>query len=369
LRLRITKVDEYQFLTCFKYSLWGSRSARFKDWQKGDYLAFIVDKALAGYAEVSGEPFRSNERVWNNGLFPWRIPIKFQHILTKNQRIPILGEIRDILISVWGNRYGWGILNQRVLGNSPAEKIIASFRERPNNLIQTESSIEYLLQEAKQQREISSAKKKSSKISQKTETEPALERFVSEEEDSTHSQAQNALIKLGRITGCSVWIASNDRNRSFRGKTLGNDCLKQLPNLGLSDEATRRISLIDIIWIKQNAPVCAFEVETTTSIYSGLLRMADLLSVVPALNVKLYIVAPRERQDRVHSELTRPIFRKIGLNDFCKFIPLEELTILLSKVEGFGGHIQPTIVDKIAIGFGEEIWTVAADCLVVICAP
>jgi hypothetical protein len=212
-----------------------------------------------------------------------------------------------------------------------------------------------LLQEAKQQREISSAKKKSSKISQKTETEPALERFVSEEEDSTHSQAQNALIKLGRITGCSVWIASNDRNRSFRGKTLGNDCLKQLPNLGLSDEATRRISLIDIIWIKQNAPVCAFEVETTTSIYSGLLRMADLLSVVPALNVKLYIVAPRERQDRVHSELTRPIFRKIGLNDFCKFIPLEELTILLSKVEGFGGHIQPTIVDKIAIGFGEEI--------------
>ena len=26
--------------------------------------------------------------------------------------------------------------------------------------------------------------------------------------------------------------------------------------MGLNDEATRKISLIDIIWVKQNAPVC-----------------------------------------------------------------------------------------------------------------
>lgn len=83
--------------------------------------------------------------------------------------------------------------------------------------------------------------------------------------------------------------------------------------------------------------------------------MSDLITLVPALKVKLYIVAPKERQDKVGSELTRPTFKHIGLNDFCKFIPLEELNDLLSKVKDFGGHIQPTIVDKIAIGFGEEI--------------
>jgi len=136
---------------------------------------------------------------------------------------------------------------------------------------------------------------------------------------------------------------------------LGEGCLKSLPNLGLSEEATRRISLIDIIWIRQNAPVCAFEVETTTSIYSGLLRMADLLSVVPALNIKLFIIAPNERQEKVMSELTRPTFRKIGLNDFCKFIPMEELDNLLHRVEGLQGHIQPTILDTIAIEVEEEI--------------
>jgi hypothetical protein len=212
-----------------------------------------------------------------------------------------------------------------------------------------------LLLEAKQERKIVSAKKKPKIKPERKEVQPSLEIFTTEEEESIHSQAQSALTELGRITGCSVWIAPNDRNRSFRGKTLGEECLRQLPNLGLSEEATRRISLIDIIWIKQNAPVCAFEVETTTSIYSGLLRMSDLLSVVPALNVKLFIVAPRERQGRVKAELTQPTFQKIGLNDFCKFIPTEELDKLLSKIEGFGGHIHPTIVEKVAIGFGEEI--------------
>ena len=355
MRLRITKVDEYQFLTCLKHSLWGSRSARFKDWREGDYLAFIVDKTLAGLAQVAGKPFRSEEQVWDNDVFPYRIPIKFTHGFAKGQRIPLLGEVRDALILAWGHRYGWGILNQQVLEDPVAEIIVKVIHSRPNNLTQIELSLEQLLQEAKQEREIASMKKKPRVVSERKEIQPPLEKFASEEEESLHSQAQSALIKLGRITGCSVWIAPNDRNRLFRGKILGDECLKQLPNLGLSDEATRKISLIDIIWIKQNAPVCAFEVETTTSVYSGLLRMSDLLSVVPALNVKLYIVASRERQDRVKTELTRPTFQRIGLNDFCKFIPIEELNGLLSKVEGLGGHIHPTIVDKIAIGFGEEI--------------
>ena len=254
------------------------------------------------------------------------------------------------MVSKWGNRYGWGILNQQLITDSTAEKLIGAFASRPNSLAQTESSLEQFLQEADQQRKNKSPIKKV-KISSLKDVDIPLEKYATEEEDSTHSKAQGALITLGIITGCQVWVASNDRNRSFNGKTLGNQCLKQLPNMGLSDEAARKISLIDIIWVKQNSPVCAFEVETTTSIYSGILRMSDLLSLVPAINIKLYIVAPRERQDKVGNELTRPTFREIGLNDKCKFIPLEELNGLLAKVEDFGGHIQPTIIDKIAIGF------------------
>ena len=38
------------------------------------------------------------------------------------------------------------------------------------------------------------------------------------------------------------------------------------------------IELIDVLWLDGNAIVAAFEIESTTSIYSGLLRMSDLLA-------------------------------------------------------------------------------------------
>ena len=354
MRLRITKVDEYQFLTCLKNSLWGSKSARFKDWQEGDYLAFIVNKELAGFATISGKPFYSSEVVWDNGLFPYRIPIKFGHLLKKEQRVPILGEVRDVLTSAWGPSYGWGILNQCIIQGNQAEALTKTISARSNTLSQMESELPTLLTEAKQERETSAnkpnivQKPRHEKPPQKTE-EAELEK-----ETSLHSQAENALIRLGKATGCSVCIASNDRNRIFQGKSLGEECLRNLPSFGLNEEAVRRISLIDIIWTIKNSPVCAFEVETTTSVFSGLLRMSDLLSVVPSLKINLYIIAPKNRQDKVKSEITRPTFQKIGLNEYCKFIPIEELSKLLSRVEGLQGHIQPTIIDTIATGFEEE---------------
>ena len=180
------------------------------------------------------------------------------------------------------------------------------------------------------------------------------ERAESKRDASAHTKAQSELIALGRITGCTVWIASNDRGRAYGGENPADDCLKKLPGMGLSDEATKRISLIDVIWVNQNAPVCAFEVETSTSIYSGLLRMSDLLAVVPALNIQIYIVAPRERQGKVLGELARPTFRKIGLSEYCRYIPCEDLSDLIAKVKGLGGHVQPSILDTIAVSLEDE---------------
>ncbi|MDA2912910.1 hypothetical protein MYX77_02930 [Acidobacteriia bacterium AH_259_A11_L15] len=356
MRLRLTKVDEFQFLTCFQHQLWGSRSARFKDWKPKDYLVIIVDKAIAALAEVSDPPFLSKERIWDNGLFPHRIPIKFPHAILPENRPPILGEIRDALTSTWGPKYGWGILNQNLLEESAAQTIIKSIRSRPNDIAKTRSELTELLAQAKQQRD--AIGKTKAKVSRPRPTQIPLEVAEptgSRDEVSAHTRAQEALIRLGAITGCSVWIATNDRNKIYRGKRLGHSCLRSLPNLGLNEEATSRISLIDVIWIRQNAPLCAFEVETTTSVYSGLLRMADLLALVPALNIKLFIVAPKERQNKVMTELARPTFQKIGLSDFCRFVPTEKLEDMLQKVSALAGHIQPSIVDSITIQLEEEV--------------
>jgi hypothetical protein len=359
MRLRLTKIDECQFLTCLKYGLWGSKSARFKTWQEADRLAFIVDKSLAALAEVTGRAFESKEKVWDNGLFPHRIRLKFLHVLQPKDRPQILGEIRDALTKQWGPRYGWAVLNQQVLESPIADVIAKAITLKTNALQYYQQNLNDRLEEATIKREILAKNK--SRRGRPSKKSLIVEKIVlkdeiheSKRDSSAHTKTQSDLVTLGRTTGCSVWIASNDQGRSYGGKQFADVCIKKLPGMGLSDEAARRISLIDVIWINQNAPVCAFEIETSTSIYSGLLRMSDLLAVVPALNLHIYIVAPHERQNKVLAELGRPTFRKIGLSEYCRYIPSEALSELMARVKGFGGHIQPSILDTIAIPLEDE---------------
>lgn len=365
MRLRLTKVDEFQFLTCVKNEVWGSNSARFSDWQIGDLLAIIVDKQIAGIAEVSGVPFRSEKIVWDNGIFSFRIPIKFNHLFDKQHRPQILGNIRDALINAWTTRYGWGILNQYLLDEINAEIIVKEIIGRVSQNSEIVQNIDSLLVDAKQNRvektsKISSGKrgrpKKSAVIIETiSKPETIIENDpLTKHEESLHSKAQYILSRIGQITGCKSFIASNDRKRRFNNIELSTLTLPVLPNLGLNKDATDRISRIDVIWLRQNAAMCAFEVETSTSIYSGLLRMSDLLAVIPNLNIKLYIVAQRDRENKVLSELARPTFRKIGLNDYCEFISIEDLEALLAKIENLSGHIQPSILDTVAIGLDDE---------------
>lgn len=54
-----------------------------------------------------------------------------------------------------------------------------------------------------------------------------------------------------------------------------------------------------------------FEVESTTSLYSGILRMTDFVTRVPKFAVDLYIIAAEDDADRVRKERTRPTFETV----------------------------------------------------------
>jgi hypothetical protein len=370
-RLRVTKIDEFQFLTCLKHGLWGSNSARFKDWKIGDLLVLLVENSVAGLATVSGPPFRSSTTVWDNGLFPHRIPMGFLHATLPANRIRVLGEVRDTLVLGFpvGGGWGLGILNQRLMDAAAAEKLVGFIGAAPNDVAQMRDELDALLASAKLKRDAKLTKKTvpvdkpapvsaptqmSSKAAAALADEHAEPEAIGTEAESLHLTAQALLIELGRTVGCSVWVASNDKSKSLAGKPLGLDCLTALPSMGLSGEATKAIGLIDVIWLRKNAPVAAFEVEATTSVHSGLLRMSDLVELVPALRMDLYIVAPRERQAKVLRELARPTFRRIGLSDICRFVALDDLVALLKKLEGLKGFVQPEIIDTIAIALPEQ---------------
>jgi len=57
--------------------------------------------------------------------------------------------------------------------------------------------------------------------------------------------------------------------------------------------------------------VSAYEVEKSTSIYSGILRLSDLaLKLSKSENVSLYLVAPEQREKDIITQLKRPAFIK-----------------------------------------------------------
>lgn len=141
-----------------------------------------------------------------------------------------------------------------------------------------------------------------------------------------HSHIQWLLATIGRSLGCKVWIASNDHRRSWQGETLGSLSEPDLPGyLGLDRETYKIIKLIDVIWLQGRRVAAAFEVEKSTQIFSGLLRMSDLLAVAPNLNFPLYIVAPERRMEKVRRELQRPTFQTLGLHEQCGFFSFEDL--------------------------------------------
>ena len=358
-RVRLTTVDELQMLTCVGRSLWGSKSARFKEWRPGDCLVIVVDKAFAALGRVVGPSFQSNEPVWDNGIFPNRIPVEFGDVILPEHRPPILGHVRDALASSFpAGGYGLAMLNQLLLPPEAAAAVLETFQSAPNDQDYIASNAPQLAEMARALRE---RKRPSSRLSVSPtpavgpSVEPLADEDTGTADDTLHSRIQHELIQLGRACGCAVWIASNDRNRLYDGEPLGKNCLSMLPNLGgLSPQASKRIGLIDILWLSRDVPVCAFEVETTTTITSGLLRMSDLLASLPMINMKLFIVAPVSRQARALELLRGPTFERIGLKDFCRVVTAEDLHSLVTKVGDLKGHVQHTVVETIAMAAEDD---------------
>lgn len=143
-------------------------------------------------------------------------------------------------------------------------------------------------------------------------------------------QIQGLLARIGEEMGFDIWLPNPDRARVAK-VWQPRDPRSLLTTLPLSYDRTTlsTISLIDIIWIKNKRSIArAFEVEHTTSIYSGILRMADLVALQPDISIKLHIVAPLDRQEKFATEIRRPVFSFMtngSLSDMCTFISYDDV--------------------------------------------
>jgi type II restriction enzyme len=135
---------------------------------------------------------------------------------------------------------------------------------------------------------------------------------AAQDADHSHSQVQAWLRDLGLALGYGVWMASNDRGRAWSGGRLGDGCLGTLPAAIEESAGADAVRLIDVLWLDgEGAVVGAFEVEHSTSIHSGIVRLLDL-ALGTTLARGLFLVAPDGRQGEVAAQLRRPAFSRVA---------------------------------------------------------
>lgn len=337
----------------------GFRESRWSTVQKvkpGDYLLCYLTGVMRfiGVLEVTSKPYKDESHIWSYTTFPCRMNVKVIVNLTPETAIPILS-LRDEL-SIFRNLKSPNAWTGMLRG-SPMRWSEADGEIIVNALQKAEANpISRPVDQKKLGRKPPAFKAKFGQVTippsdEVEEEEEIAEEVVISHEINAHTNTQFSLLKLGKEMGFDIWVARNDRNRMINGKKL-SDHFKLMEALPLQfDEATNKtIEYIDVLWLKRNAIVAAFEVESTTSIYSGLLRMSDLIAMQPNLNIPLYLVAPDERRNKVFEEINRPTFSRLTppLVKVCRFISFSNLNNRLKEISPYIRYLKPEFLDELS---------------------
>ncbi len=337
--------------------------------KKGDIFICYLTKVMrwVGALEVVG-PSKDKSRIWKHDEYPVRFDVKPILMLDAEYGIPmdqLEGKV-DFYVNAQhaGKFKGFLRMSPNLFKKPEDGKLILDLiREAERNPIKRKVDKQKLYP-----KRLYGAKRKKGK-----RKVPAVVSIPESEEESTvtidqevslakvtnHTEVQYHLLKLGADMSFDIWVARNDRSKNYNGQIFGKmpQLVDELPPL-FNEAVNKTIELIDVLWLKGNSIIAAFEIEYTTSVYSGLLRMSDLLALQPNINIKLYLVAPDDRRTKVEQEILRPTFtlREKPINEVCGFL---SFSILLQKIQGIQklglqNSIKPDFLDQIAEYFGTE---------------
>jgi len=331
----------------------GFRKSRWKSVQTikpGDYLLCYLTgvSRFIGILEVTSKPFQDNSVIWEDEDFPSRLKVKPIVELTPETAIPVL-ELKDRLSffenltspHAWTGQFRGSPTKWKISDGEAVTEALLEAKEHPVVRPVDKRKLKYRPKPIK-------AKMGSVTIPDTTNDEPPSPQ-VSVKEPSDHLEIQYHLLKLGSDMGFDVWVARNDKGKEYKGKKFSElKRLKQELPLQFDEATNKTIELIDALWLQGNAIVAAFEIESTTSIYSGLLRMADLIAMQPNLNIPLYIVAPDERREKVMTEVNRPTFSRLSppLSEACSYISFSALRENIEKVASIIRYIKPEFLEE-----------------------
>lgn len=149
--------------------------------------------------------------------------------------------------------------------------------------------------------------------------EEKIERATTE-----HDEMQWRLIRLGNKAQVDVWVPRGDQGKSYNGHKFRDSVLDSFQE---TLDVPKYIQNIDVVWKLGYSIKSAFEIEHSTSVYSGILRLSDLRALTPNTIYPLFIVSSRDRKNKVFQELQRPTFNNpfLKLGEVLSFLSYDKV--------------------------------------------
>ena len=146
----------------------------------------------------------------------------------------------------------------------------------------------------------------------------------------SHTDAEADLLKLGNLLGFDTYVTADDRNKEFRGKLLSETAtLQEMPEDCIPPGIKDTVRHIDVIWFQNKFPRYCIEVEHSTDITHGLLRLYRLKE----LKMGFMVVAPTGARDKFEREVGKAPFDSI--RDSFRFNSYDDLTRFLAVAREF----------------------------------
>lgn len=139
-----------------------------------------------------------------------------------------------------------------------------------------------------------------------------------------HSEIIGLLAQIGKKQGYDIWIGKREQREKDSGFGSTGKLLKEymtINKLKVENAANQEvIENIDLLWVKGNGIKALFEVESTTSMTSALLRGSNVDA-----KVDKFMVLPEEREEQFKNKLTSPLFKEHFETENWKLIYFDTL--------------------------------------------
>ncbi len=150
---------------------------------------------------------------------------------------------------------------------------------------------------------------------------------------TAHSEMISYLAKIGRELGHDIWIGQREQRDEFATGVAQTTSLRELVTVekpakldGVANVTD--VLLMDLLWLDAGKVVRAFEVESTTTMTSGLQRGSNLPQATPKV-----MVIPEDREGDLKRKMESPLFKERFEGDNWQLIYFGSLRQAFAKTK------------------------------------